>query len=215
MVTNTTNPSPHRECSKEVQFKYFNQHVEAAKCCVNLRDVEDYDFISNYGMSLPYVLSRQVVWDGQSEIKEPMYDRSEDQFWKLMKFNVESLQMSFYLTFNFIASKQSFVISVALADSRREARKYKAKIWMEVLHKEDNVSFEEERVSFVLEVVSVEEHLNLEGYLSNAKYLTIPYEDIKKYFTYHLNDEDDIPDDEKGKYSVSLPIQVEDIFKEG
>ena len=76
--------SPFRECGQKIQFKNFAEHVIEENCATDLKDVEDFDYIRGYGMSLPYVLSRQMVWDGSSEKPNPPYNLEEDGNWRLM-----------------------------------------------------------------------------------------------------------------------------------
>ena len=55
-----------------------------ANCSIDLQNVENYDYISGYGMSIPFVLTRKMQWDGFSPKPNPLYKIDEDGSWRLM-----------------------------------------------------------------------------------------------------------------------------------
>ena len=117
--------------------------------------------------------------------------------------------MKFYLAFNFIASTKSFVIYVLHADTEAEASKYTVKIWMEEVNKENPI-----RVNYIQKVVSIEEDFKLDGHLPPSKFLVINFDDLAKFFVYNKNDYDEDHKDENGKFTIGLPLQIDEVFKE-
>ena len=81
-------------------------------------------------------------------------------------------------------------------------------MWFEEAHKEDPI-----RVDYLQQVISIEDVLNLEGDLPISKYLVLQFDDIEKFFVYSKNDHDEEHPDENGKFSIYLPVQVQEVIK--
>lgn len=190
-----------------MKFNSFKEHVIEHGCAVDLADHHDYDFVENYGLSLPYVLTRKMVWDGKSPHMNPLFNTEEDGVWKLMIFNCR--QVSFYLQFIFSASRQAFILFILLGDTVAEASRYKARIWLEEVDKEDPV-----RTEFMQNIVSIEEQVDIEDNLDNSKYVIIPYAEMEPYFCITKNPYSNEYPDEIGKYTLAIPVQIEDIVTE-
>ena len=186
-------------------MKDLEEHAVLNNCAINLAFVEDYDYQPDLGMSLPFVLGRRLIWDGESEMQDPLVDTTTDNNWRLMLFHIQN--KSFYLAFMFQASRCSYIIYLIDADDNKQDERYIAKIWMEEVFKENP-----ERRDFYLQVTRVEELMDLELYLPNTNYLILPYQEAKKFFSITLNDgEEDEGTEEMGKYTICLPIQVENV----
>ena len=168
--------------------------------------VEDYDYQPNYGMSLPYVLTKLFSWDGESEKDSPMYNIYIDNNWRLMLFHIDGKE--FYLSFSFLANRRSYVIFVIDADINRDNARYVAKLWIEEVFKDNP-----ERKDYYLQVTPIEEVLDLDSFLPNTNYLVIDYEEMKKFFALTLNDTDEDFPEENEKYTICMPIQVENVRK--
>ena len=174
-----------------------------SNCAVNLAFVEDYDYIEGHGMSIPFVLTKKFSWDGKSQKRHPLYNIYMDSNWKLMMFHINN--KTFYLSFVFLASRSSYIIYIIDA-SVNERERFIAKVWMEEVFKENP-----ERKDYYVQVTPLEELVNLESHLPNTNYVVIPYQEMKKFFAITLNDEDERFPTENGKYSICMPIQVEDV----
>ena len=158
-------------------------------------------------MILPYVINRKLEWNGSDEIKQNVFPHEEDGNWRLMIFEVRGVV--FYLHFSFSSRRQSFIIYLMLADSVNEADKYKAKIWIETYPTDGKMK---KKIGFLQKVVSIEETRDLDGDLPVSKYLVIPYSEMKEFFSITKNDDDEHYPDEKGKWTVVVPVQVQDVL---
>ena len=154
--------------------------------------MDDFDFQPDFGMSVPYVLTRKFVWDGGSEKRNPMYNIFVDSNWRLMLFHVGCKTL--YLAFAYLVSRRSYIIYVIDADVNKTSDKYVAKIWIEEVFKDNP-----ERRDYYLQVTPIEEILDLDSFLPNTNYLVIPYDTMKQFFSITLNDEDPNFPAENGK----------------
>ena len=161
-------------------------------------------------MILPYVINRKLEWNGEDEIVENVFPHKEDGNWRLMLFECRGVM--FYLHFSYSASKDSFIIYLLLGDSILEADKYKAKIWLQTFPDPQNPDKPQEKIGFLQKVVSIENTRPLDGDLPNSEYLVIPYSEMKKFFSISKNEDDPFYPEEKGKWTVAVPIQVQDIL---
>ena len=193
-----------RECGQEVQMRQYRKHAVESKCIIELQDIEDYDYCPHHGMSLPYVLTRRLEWDGTSSIPGPVFNTTGDGNWYLMCFNVRGVP--FYLAFSFSATRQAFIICVIIADTIAVAQRYTAKLWLEESETSNPI-----RQDFARQVLSIKEVLDYEEDLPSSSYLILPYGDVKKYFAYTQNDGMDVWPDEEGLTTFCLPVQVKDI----
>lgn len=160
-------------------------------------------------MVLPYVINRKLEWDGISEMEDNVFPHEEDGNWRLMLFEVRDVK--FYLSFSFSATRKSFIIYILIGDRPEEAEKYRAKIWVETYPTDPGV--EKSKLGFLQGVVSIEETVDdLEEDLPNSKYLVIPYSEMKNFFSITKNAEDSLYPEENGKWTVVVPIQVQDII---
>ena len=154
------------------------------------------------------MINRKLNWNGKDEIVKTVFPHNQDGNWRLMMVKVRDI--TFYVSFSYSATKDSFLIFIMLGDSVAEAEKYKAKIWIE---SPPNGSGEAtNKMGFLLEVVSVEDIDDLDGDLPPSKYLEVPYEEMKKFFGITKNDDDPMFPDEIGKWTVVVPVQVLDIL---
>ena len=148
------------------------------------------------------------MWDGQSEHKHPIFKTSEEGIWRMMIFNVRGV--SFYLQFMYSSQKQAFIIFILLGDTVVEANKYKAKMWIEESKDDDP-----QKTDFLQQVVSIEEHCDIDGPLDNSKYIVIPYGEMEPYFAITKNPITEEYVDENEKYTLAIPVQIEEIIKSG
>ena len=65
-------------------MKNFQTHALNDKCAIDLKGIDDYDYSPSSGMSLPFVLSRKLDWDGKAELQHPVFHNEVDGFWRLM-----------------------------------------------------------------------------------------------------------------------------------
>ena len=193
---------PYRECGREVQIKHYGKHALDSKCCINLENIEDYDYCPAHGMSLPFVLTRRL--DSKGPIQGPVFNTTGDGHWYLMLFHVRGVP--FYMAFSFSAARQSFIICVIIPDTVDVARKYIAQIWLEESDKPNP-----ERQDFDQRALSIEEVFDYDQELPPSHYLILPYGEVKKFFTYSTNEGFDVWPDEEGLTTVCLPVQVKDV----
>ena len=130
-------------------------------------------------MLLPYVINRQLQWNGTDDIVDTVFPHKDDGNWRLMAFKAR--EVTFYVSFSYSATREAFIIYILMADSVAEAEKYKAKIWIETLPDENGDS--ENKMGFLQNVVSVEDTRDLDGDLPNSKYLVIPYLETPSNFS--------------------------------
>ena len=158
-------------------------------------------------MILPYVINRKLIWNGRDEIVENVFPHKEDGNWRLMLFEVRGVM--FYLHFSYSTSRDAFIIYIMIGDNVYEADKYKAKIWIETYPSGNEPK---RKIGFLQKIVSIDETRDLEGDLPNSQYLVIPYSEMKEFFSITKNDDDDHYPDENGKWTVVVPVQVQDIL---
>ena len=156
---------------------------------------------------MPFVMTREMEWDGIDEKPDPMYDIRENANWRLMLFHAQNEE--FYLVFAFSSIKQAYIIYIMMANIDLEAEKYQAQVWLE----EFGVSFPRKKTWF-LKVVPLDDVKNLDGPLPRSHYLVLTYQEMKKYFVIKENDFSFDYLSENGKYSVEVPVQVEEIIKQ-
>ena len=160
-------------------------------------------------MVLPYVINRKLIWNGKDELKESVFPHKDDGNWRLMMIKVR--EVTFYVSFSYSCAREAFIIYIILGDSVQEAEKYKAKIWIE--SKPTNPDGTTNKIGFLQNVVSIEETYDLgEEDLPNSKFLVIPYSEMKDFFIITKNDNDPMYPEEIGKWTVVVPVQVEDIL---
>ena len=124
-----------------------------------------------------------------------------------MKFHWNSTP--FYLTFCFCVSKQCFFIYIFLCDTVQEAQKYEVTIWLEEPKKN-----QPEKQSFQQKILSIDELWDLEDDVPASHYVEIPYQQMTRFFAMSYNDDSEDFPHENGKYTVVLPVQVEQMKKE-
>ena len=96
---------PHNECKTEMQLKHFHKHG-VLKGCVSS---ERYPYRED-GVSFFYSLKNFVFMS-----------LDEDLYWQMLQFQVH--KHVFYMIFSYLASKQSFIISVVLPEDVYTASK--------------------------------------------------------------------------------------------
>ena len=149
-------------------------------------------------------IPKRLRWDGKSEKRDPLYNIFIDSDWKLMLFHIEN--KSFYFAFVFLASQRSYIMYVIDAEDG-DPNKYIAKVWIQEVFKENP-----ERRDYFVQVTPIEEVIsNLDTFLPSTNYIVIPYEDMKKFFAITLNEEDAEYPNENGRYTICMPIQVENV----
>ena len=153
-------------------------------------------------MILPYVINRKLIWNGKDQIEENVFPHKDDGNWRLMMVKVRGI--TFYISFTYSCTREAFIVYVLLADTPAEADKYKAKIWIECS--------EENKIGFLQGVVSIEETYDINGDLPNNKFLVIPYSEMKDFFSISQNEDDPMYPDEAGKWTVVVPVQIQDII---
>ena len=163
------------------------------------------------GLSLPYILTRELCWDGVSELQHPVFDNGGDGHWHLMMFFYK--KVPFYLVFSFNHSQQLFILYILLGDTVPEAQKYRVKIWVEETKKEAP-----KKMVFSQRVVSIEAAIdtgivNKGGILPISHYVVVPYQKMQEFFSIYRNDDEDCLPEEIGKWTVVLPIQVQGMRK--
>ena len=88
-----------------------------------------------------------------------------------------------------------------------DPNKYIAKVWIQEVFKENP-----ERRDYFVQVTPIEEVIsNLDTFLPSTNYIVIPYEDMKKFFAITRNEEDPDYPNENGRYTICMPIQVENV----
>ena len=115
---------------------------------------------------------------------------------------------SIRLAFVFLASSRSYVIYIIDADNEKDNSRYIAKVWVEEVFKDNP-----ERRDYFVQVTPIEELVDLDSFLPNTNYIQIKYDDMKKFFSITLNDDDEEHLGENGKYTICMPIQVENVKK--
>ena len=96
-----------------------------------------------------------------------------------------------------------------IARNDLEARRFKAKMWVEEIGVDNP-----ERRTWILNVLSIDDVQSLDGPLPHSHYLVVPYEEMKKYFSIKANEFSFDYMSENGKYTIELPIQIEEIITE-
>ena len=157
-------------------------------------------------MVLPYVINRKLIWNGKDELMESVFPHKDDGNWRLMMIRVRDV--IFYVSFSYSCTRDAFIIYILLGDTVQEAERYKAKIWIESSEADGNKN----KIGFLQHVVSVEETHDMDGDLPNSKFLVIPYEEMKNFFVISKNDNDPMYPEEIGKWTVIVPVLVEDIL---
>ena len=191
----------------KVKFVNYQEHAVMTECATDLQFIEDMDFVDGYGMSLPFVLTREMIWDGISEKPDPMYNIQEEGNWRLMLFHTHNQE--FYLSFSYSAIRQSYIVYIMLARNDYEASKYKAKVWVEQVGVENP-----ERRTWMLSVLSIDDVRSENDFLPHSQYLVLPYGQMKRFFSITENEFSFEYLSENGKFTIELPIQVEEIIKE-
>ena len=195
---------PYRDCTEEVQFKNFIKHCLTNDCAIDLKTIEEHNYVEGQGLSLPYVLTRKFSWDGNTDKLEPLYNIQDEGVWRLMMFT--SQDRIFFLSFTFSATRQAFVIFIMIPDISSEAEKYTAKIWLE-----EPECVNPMKLSFEQKVVSLDDLKDIEVCDPDSQYLVIPYEEMKPFFLYTRNEDSDIYPDENGKFTIAVPFAIEEI----
>ena len=185
-------------------MRNYQQHTQEKNCAIDLQTVDDFDFVTDFGMSVPFVLTRMLEWDGITPQQHPLVNITEDGNWRMMIFHVRDEH--FYLAFTFDGNREAFILFIFKDHQESPTERHICKLWFEEYEVENP-----HRETFYLQVVYIEDVLSIEGYLPNTKYLVLPYTDMQRYFIITPNDDDPEHEEENGKYTITLPIQFEDV----
>ena len=147
------------------------------------------------GIAIPFVLNRKLRWNG--ELPEPriVFNINIDGNWRMMRYEFQGL--SLYMGFNFIASKHAFIIFTMYVGAERLENNFRVRMYLE----EEN-TLTPTKLTFVLNVFSIEELQDLSRELPSSRYHSIPYNTMRTFFSYNKNEED-------ANWTVSIPVGVE------
>ena len=80
-------------------------------------------------------------WDGESPLEDiPVIDRKKDSEWEPRQFYAHG--RSFYLTLSYLASEDSFIISVMIPEGAKTASQFTTIILLGVRDDEDRMRYE-------------------------------------------------------------------------